>query len=269
MRVKSNPNPLTAKDYIERLTTNGRYHFSSREAREALGVSAEAAKLALNRLGRQGLLASPARSFYIIVPPEYRSLGCQPADQFIPALMAAQGRSYYAGLLSAAQFYGAAHHRPQEFQVFLEKNRRPIECGKVRVAFVARKRIKDVPTQFFNTARGAIRVSTPEATAIDLAGYPQHAGGLDGVATILSELAEEIDASKLPEAAATAPLSWAQRLGFLLNLAEADNKVGPLRAYVQQHVHEYTPLAPGLSAEGSERVSDWKIIANVEVGTDL
>ncbi len=32
-----------------------------------------------------------------------------------------------------------------------------------------------------------------EATGIDLAGYPEHVGGLDQVATILSELAEEIN----------------------------------------------------------------------------
>jgi hypothetical protein len=38
--------------------------------------------------------------------------------------------AYYAGLLSAAQLHGAAHQRPQEFQVFLAKNRRPIRCGR-------------------------------------------------------------------------------------------------------------------------------------------
>ena len=64
---------------------------------------------------------------------------------------------YYAGLLSAAQYHGAAHHRPQEFQVFLAKNRRPIHCGTVRVAFMARKRLKDVPVQSFNTPRGTSR----------------------------------------------------------------------------------------------------------------
>ena len=115
-----------------------------------------------------------------------------PADQFIPALMASLGQTYYVSLLSAAQ-YGAAHHCPQEFQVFLAKNRRPIQCGAVRVAFMARKRIADVPVQSVNTPRGTILVSTPEATAIDLVGYQHHAGGLDQVATILSELVEKFD----------------------------------------------------------------------------
>src|SRR5207245_1202466 len=110
-------------------------------ARAALGASG--AKFALQRLAKQGAIASPARGFYVIVPPEYRALGCLPADQFIPGLMKRLALPYYAGLLTAAQYHGAAHQRPQEFQVFLEKTRLPIECGKVRVAFMVRKRLRD------------------------------------------------------------------------------------------------------------------------------
>jgi hypothetical protein len=49
-----------------------------------------------------------------------------------------------AGLLSAAQYHGAAHQKPQEFQVCLERARRPLVRGRVRVAFVVRKRLRDV-----------------------------------------------------------------------------------------------------------------------------
>jgi hypothetical protein len=52
-----------------------------------LGVSTDAAKLSLNRLARRGTVASPARGFYVIVPPEHRKLGCLTADQFLPAVM--------------------------------------------------------------------------------------------------------------------------------------------------------------------------------------
>ena len=134
----------------------------------ALGISAAAAKLALNRLAKQRVIASPVRGFYVIMPPDYRSLGCLPADQFIPALMKGLDLPYYAGLLSAAQFHGAARQRPEEFQVFLGKNRRSIQCGAVRVAFLARKRLAEVPVQNFDTPRGTILVSSPEATALDL-----------------------------------------------------------------------------------------------------
>ncbi|MBX9746333.1 MAG: type IV toxin-antitoxin system AbiEi family antitoxin, partial [Hyphomonadaceae bacterium] len=161
--------------YLTDLAARGRYSFTSEDAREVLGVSADAVKLALNRLSKQGAVASPARGFYVIVPPEYRTLGSLPAEQFIPALMERLGHSYYAGLLSAAQFHGAAHHRPQEFQVMLRQSRRPIRCGQVRVAFIVNRRVDETPVQSFNTPRGAILVSTPEATAVDLVAYHEHA----------------------------------------------------------------------------------------------
>lgn len=232
-------------------------------------VDAAAARMALNRLARWDLIASPARGFYVIVPPEYRSLGCLPADQFIPALMERLDLPYYVGLLSAAQYYGAAHQRPQEFQVFVEKNRRPIKCGKVRVAFIARKRLTEVSTRAFNTPRGTVAASTPEATAVDLAGYPGHAGGLDQIATVLSELAEQIDPDRLARAAETAPVPWAQRLGYLLEIGEAGNKVGALKAYVADRARDYALLSPGTKKSGAPRSKTWKLIVNTDVEVDL
>src|ERR1700730_17805869 len=157
-----------AREYIANLSASGQYHFTVEQMGNSLGVSHVAAKLALNRLAKHGFVATPARGFYVVVPPEYKRLGCLPADQFIPALMERLRLTYYAGLLSAAQYHGAAHHRPQEFQVMLAKPRRPTISGAVRVVFVARKNISAVPAQSFNTPRGTVLVSTPEATAIDI-----------------------------------------------------------------------------------------------------
>jgi predicted transcriptional regulator of viral defense system len=253
------------RDYITDLAASGRYHFAAEEMRKALGVSADAAKLALYRLAKRGLVASPGRGFYIIVPPEYKRLGSLPADQFLPALMEWRKTKYYAALLSAAQYHGAAHHRPQEFQAMVEKNQRPIECGSVRVAFIARKKVSAVPVQSFNTPRGTILVSTVEATAVDLAGYPQHAGGLDQVATILVELAEKIDPKRLVNAAKTAPLPWAQRLGYLLERAEAKEQASLLKAYVQENARDWTPLVPSARRARAPRADDWLLYVNVDV----
>ena len=257
-----------ARDYIETLSSSGRYHFSSEDARTALGVSAIAAKLALGRLARQKLIASPARGFYVVVPPEYRSLGCLPADQFIPALMQRLGLRYYAGLLSAAQYHGAAHHRPQEFQVMLERAKRPIRCGQIRAAFIVRKNLKNVPTQRFNTPRGTIEVSTAEATAVDLVGYHRHAGGFNQVATILAELAERIDPQKLVEAAKTAPVPWAQRLGFLLEKV-GSQKQAALKEYVTNNAREAVELLPGAARREARRDAIWKVLVNAEVGAEI
>jgi predicted transcriptional regulator of viral defense system len=263
--VKKEKSHLTVREYAADLAATGHYSFFSSDARTALGTSLSATLLALARLAKQGMIASPAQGFYVIVPPEYRSLGCLPADQFIPALMKKLGQPYYAGLLSAAQYHGAAHHRPQQFQVMLSKNRRPIHCGKVEVSFTARKRLGEIPLQSFNTPRGTIEVSTPEATAIDLVGYQQHIGGLDSVATVLSELAEKIDPEKLAAVAATAPLPWAQRLGYLLERVGAAAATPPLERYVRQHARQSAPLARTAKFSHSQRDERWKLYINAEI----
>jgi len=266
--MKSDPRPH-ARDYLAGLAARGHYDFGSRDAQEALGVSPAATKLALNRLAKQGLIASPARGFYVIVPPEYRSLGSLPAEQFIPALMQRLGLAYYVGLLSAAQYHGAAHHRPQEFQVMLAKRHRPIVCGAVRVAFVIRKNIATVPIQGFNTPRGTVLVSTPEATAIDLVGYPGHVGGLDQVVTVLGELAEKLQPDRLVAAALTAPAPWSQRLGYLLEKADAGDCAKALKLYVRQHVRQTAVLLPMAAKKGATLNADWKLIVNADVEHEL
>jgi hypothetical protein len=124
--------------------------------------------------------------------------------------------------------------------VFLERNRRALECGKVRITFLVRKRLPDVPTQNLNTPRGALLVSTPEATALDLVGYHEHAGGLDQAATVLSELAEKIDAGKLATAAANAPVPRARVWDLCsseLALARRRKRSRPTYAYTRMSRH--------------------------------
>jgi predicted transcriptional regulator of viral defense system len=255
----------SAREFIANLAAQGQHHFVIAEMRQSLGISPAAAKLALLRLAKQGLVASPARGFYVIVPPEYRRLDCLPADQFIPQLMERLGLPYYVGLLSAAQYHGAAHHRPQEFQVVIAKNRRPILCGAVRVAFVARKRISEVPVQSFNTPRGTIRASTVEATAVDLVGYEHHAGGLDQVATVLGELAEQIDPERLVAAAKTAPMPWAQRLGYLLELVDAKASAEALSVYVRGRAKDLAPLLPSAPHAEALHNERWRLYVNADV----
>jgi len=269
MQMNSGTSPQSAREYIASLTANGRYHFTSTDARSALGVSAAASKLALLRLAKQKLIASPARGFYVIVPPEYRSIGCLPAEQFIPAFMHHLEQPYYAGLLSAAQYHGAAHHQPQEFQVMITKPHRPLRCGSVRVSFITRKHLAEVPVQHFNTPRGMLLVSTPEATAVDLVNYQNHIGGLDQVATILAELAEKIDADKLTAVAQKTPLPIAQRLGYLLEQVGSEDKAHSLKIYVHQHARQNVALLPMIPYQPSTLNKDWKLYINADVEAEL
>jgi len=70
-----------------------------------------------------------------MIPLEYRSLGCLPASQLIPDLMKHLDIPYYVCLLSAAEFYGAAHQKPQVFQVMTPFIRKNLHIDKVRIQF--------------------------------------------------------------------------------------------------------------------------------------
>lgn len=72
----------------------------------------------------------------------------------------------------------------------------------------------------------------------------------------------------LVEAAKTAPITWAQRLGYILELIKAESTAEQLKAYVREHAREYRELMPSHSTDGL-RASDWKLIINAELEPDL
>ena len=259
---------MRAGEYIRDLAASGSYHFTTADAIEAIGGSAPAVRAQLRRLKQQELIAEPVRSFHVIIPPEHRRLGCLPAEHFIDQLMQLWEEPYYVCLLSAAERHGAAHQRPQATQVMVRKNHQAIECQMVRVEFIARGDLDEMPVTKVNTPRGVLRYSTPEVTALELVGYPGHAGGLDNVATVLSELSEEMSADKLVEAGRICPVSWSQRLGHLLELVGQEELAQALEPLVSENARSYTPLRRAANIAGGKRSPRWKLIVNVEVEPD-
>jgi predicted transcriptional regulator of viral defense system len=260
---------MHGQKFISGLMASGRYSFATEEAIKALGASPVATRAALRRLRQKGELAMPYKGFYVIVPPEFRNIGCLPASHFIPDLMNHQGEKYYAGSLSAAEFSGAAHQRPQVFQVITAKNKPQITCGKVRVEFIARKNMEKIPTTDFKTPRGYLKISTPAATAFDLVGYPRHAAGLDNVATVLAELAEQIDGVDLRRIAELSPIAWTQRLGYLLDTVGARDKTEALAEYIAQKKPVVVALLPSKPRKGISRLERWRLLVNAKVEADV
>lgn len=245
------------------------YHFTTEEMAEELGVSLAATRSALRRLKKKGLVASPYRGFHVVLPPEHQRLGCLPAEQFVPQLMERLGVPYYAGLLTAARYHGAAHQQPQIFQVVVAKNRPPIRCGLVQVSFVARHNAAAMPTGTVNTPRGLLEVSAPETTAFDLVGYPEHCGGLDNVATVLAELGEKLGPERLTEIAELSPIPWSQRLGYILDFVEHSHRSERLAGFVASRATETAPLLPSLKTASARRDDRWKLWVNTDLEPDL
>lgn len=262
---------MNGSTYLEKLLEEGVNTFTFDEAMKALDSSEQAARQVIQRLKRSGKVASPYRKFFVIVPPEYKSNTCPPAFDFIPQLMSYLGLPYYAALLSAGEYHGAAHHRPQVFQVMTSEALRSISCGRIQVDFHVRKNVKRMPIIEKNTKWGYIEVSSPETTAIDLVGYHLASGGIDNVANILSEMAEDnlLDPAALLKVSRLSPLPWAQRLGFVLCYLGFEEITEKLARFVQKQATRVTPLVPHQSMTGSKRDKKWKVAINAKIEVDV
>lgn len=260
-------------DYINDLVKHGKCSFTVQQAQLALNKSAEAIYSSAKHLLIKHELASPAKGFYVIVPPEYQVLGCLPAEHFIPYLMEYWQCPYYVGLLTAARYHGATHQAVHVFQIMIEGRSRPqILCGKVKIRFIANRHLAETPVQTISTAKSMLKVSTPEGTAMDLLNYPHQAGGLNHIATVLAELRENMKPGSLHVLAETqSTLAWKQRLGYLLEIVDAPELADVLKKYLaQQKRVDYIPLMPGLEESiESPRNGTWKIIENATVESDI
>lgn len=253
---------MRVSKYVTELASDGRYHFTTAEARARLGGTLPAVRGALRRLKQKHEIAEPARGFHVIVPPEYHRLECLPPEQFIPPLMDHLGEPYYVALLRAAELYGAGQHHPPFFQVMLRRNRRRLVCGNVQVEFVARRDLENTPVLERTTPRGAIRVSSPEATALELVGYAERCGGLATVAAVISDMGDAIRPAKLLAAARLCPMVWVQRLGYLLDAARRDDLARRLVRYVERCSTELAPLVRARTMRGAPKNERWKLAVN-------
>ena len=208
----------------------------------------------------------PRRGFYLIVDPEHRQLGALPATAWIDDLMRFHGVPYYVGLLSAAAMHGAAHQQPQEFQVVAGAVLRPLTVGRVRIRFFFRRRMALAVTEKVKTSSGYIPVSTPEMTAYDLVRYRKGAGSIDHVATVLSELAERLDAKRLLAIAkGQGEMPVIQRLGYLLEAHRTRRARRRPRQARRSGQAQVRSLEPRSSEPVSARDERWHVLVNTTI----
>ncbi len=253
-------------ELVDSLQASGEYTFTRKQALGILKTSGGAFKKAAARLVAKRRLAMPRRGFFVIVPIEYRVAGSPPPDWFVDGLMKYMGQPYYVGLLSAAAIYGAAHQQPQELQVVTSVPSRPARAGRARLRFFMKKDIAETPVSEVKTDTGMMKISSAEATALDLVRYLQAAGGLDSVAAVLSDLRERLSPEGLVQAArAGLSLSCAQRAGFLLDLTGPEDLTVPLQRWVASKGPRMVPLRPGRRCAKCRVDQRWKIVINAQI----
>ncbi|GAG96940.1 unnamed protein product, partial [marine sediment metagenome] len=255
----------------------GKRCFTIQDVVDEYGVSRGLVRVSVRNLIKSGDLISPVRGLYVIVPPENQPYGSIPAKELVPLIAHHIKADYYVSLLSAGLFYGATHQKPAKFQVISDKRiKRKLIFGDVEINFIYKKSLSDLPTKNFTVNTGYLKVASPELVLLDLLSYPDHAGGLNHIATVLSELIDNLDANKLINLSKETKTEYQlQRIGYLLENIEfmddqiATNFIEALAEYVQKNKKNYIPLASEISVAGYPRSKKWKIVINTDIESDL
>lgn len=218
--------------FVSSLLSTGRVVFTAEEAEQALNIKRGAFLDAAERLQRRKLLLKPRQGFYVIVPPQYLSLGAPPPTWYIDPLMCGEGQanSYYVALLKAAEFHGATHQAVMEFQIVTAKRFPVIRAGRSRIVFCFRKDIDAVSAGIHDrkTDTGKMKISSAALTALDLLRYPRASGGIDNIATVLSDIGHRIEPAQLATLSTLVERPVVQRLGHLLEFLGHDALTEPM-----------------------------------------
>ncbi len=265
------------KKYLSNIRSKGKRSFTIDQLVTDLKVSYDSAKSGLYRLRKEKKIISPAKGLYIILPPEYLLQGSIPGQELVPILMNHLKIDYYVSLLSAASYHGASHQKPGSFQIITNKLiKHPLEFGNIKLEIIYKKSFDELPHQDITVNTGYLRIATPELVALDLLLYPGHSGGLNHIATVLSELIEAIDANKLITLAQIVKEKvWLQRLGFILenietmNEKKQNNLINKIKDYLSDKMKRFMPLEASIPITGHPRNKKWYIIENTNIESDL
>ena len=263
-------NHQSVAEYIDGLQRQARYTFTRANVESILQLKKDTLTKGLQRLAKAKRIHQVRRGFYVIVPIEYTSSGAPPIDWFITDLMEFIGHPYYVGVLSAASLHGAAHQRPQEYQVVVPVSERVIRTGTVRIHFFRYDGVAAVRTKDTQTYTGTMPVSTPECTALDLVRFNKKIGGLDAVLTVLKELGEKIQPDALLAAVKDEKIrGQAQRLGWLLDRAGWAAMTDPLAKWMSRQTLCRIPLNAWIKQRHGETDPKWGVIVNDNPVSDI
>ncbi len=255
--------------YMTRLLSEGRVVFTGAQAQEALGSGKGALLDAAEKQQRRKHLLRPRRGFYVIVPPQFLAWGAPPPSWYIDSLMGHENRPYYVGLLKAAELHGATHQAVMEFQVITDKRLPRIRAGRSAIVFYYRKDMDAISSglEDHKTDTGRMKISCLELTILDLLRYRHAGGGLDHIATVLSDLGDRIDPVRLAALSSAFERSVVQRLGHLLGRLGHQDKANHLyEAVLRGPALPWIELEPALAADPNftpaptERDDRWRVI---------
>lgn len=234
-------------ELLRNLQSQSRYLFREDEFARQTGrePGSPASQLALQRLSKAGriVLAQKKPAHWLIIPPEQAHYGAPPVDWWLDDLMRDLEPAYYLALLSAARFWGSSHYAYQTTQVMVSRPRRPLAVGKLRVEFIVKKTLGDTPVAYERTRTARVRVSTREATVLDLIRHQNTVGGLEAVVRVTHDLLPKMTSAGVLDAVrALNQVPAVQRFGFVLDQLGGLRLAGTVARWLHQQRRNVQPL---------------------------
>lgn len=246
----------TADAALRQIQAKARYVFTPEEYAVLTGRApgGAALKMALQRLARQGriTLATKRPVNWLIVPAEHSHYGAPPVDWWLDSCLKQTEPNYYVALLSAARHWGSSHYAVQSTQVMVGKPRHALTVGRLRVDFFTKRDLADTPTVIVRDTVAPWRVSTREATLLDLVRHQTSVGGLEAIVRVANDLSVELNAASMTQALnALDQVPAAQRIGFVLDRIGAAKAAKAVARWLSARRPQTQPLEPQRSAHRS------------------
>jgi predicted transcriptional regulator of viral defense system len=253
-------------NFLER----GRYTFTYDDVSKHFDLSENTLAHRLYIYEQKKRIVKIRKSFYAILEPSELSTGLSDIYKYVDALMKHIGKPYYVALLSAAALHGAAHQKPMEFFIMTEiPLPRNIHNKENKITFFGKHALLQEGIMQKKSRVGYFNVSSPELTMFDLLDNIKRFG-INRITTILQELHEEMQVSRLVKIAKLIDNKTSmQRLGYILEtVVGAEKLANSLYGILSKMTFYPVPLSPAKTRRGTIN-SKWKIIINMQIESDL
>lgn len=249
-------------ELIDHFLAQGQKTFSLKEAAAFTGDKEATIQRKVHRLIKDNRVKKLAQSYYVILSPREKKTGHLTPHDYIDQLMKYEQIPYYVGLLSAANLYGAAHHRPMVYQVITGKQVHIPKKFLPDIHFFTKTHFPHTCIEEKKGEYGTISFSSPALTAYDLIRYESSCGTLYNVVSVISELKPEIKKSDLIKLLNDQVESVIiQRLGFVLERLSFTEIPKELKEIADKAVN-YTPLSKYEPMDRTRKNKTWKVIDN-------
>lgn len=248
---------LSGEAALRAIQAQARYLFKPEEFGSLTGAEAGgiALKSALTRLSRRGRIALVTKkpTAWLVIPPEHEHYGAPPVGWWLNDYLKETEPHYYLALLSAARHWGSGHYALQSTQVMVGAQRASQTIGRLRLDYTYKKNIEKTPVVLVNTTVSRMRVSTREATLLDLIRHQTEIGGLEAVVRVAHDFAPALEVQGMVQALnAIDQTRAAQRLGFVLERLSLPELSKAVEDWLQKRRRTQQPLETGDNFELDE-----------------